>query len=120
MADRKPTAPASVVNLYEAGAKRNIAAFHQQVIEGRHDNPTVRRTIDGTLTAILGREAGHRGVRLTMAELLRGKQASHDGPERTQRIANAWLGFITLQIARRCVKRTAGKMVGYARSRTLR
>ena len=60
-----------VVNLYEAGARRNIATFHQQVIEGRHDNPTVRRTIDGTLTAILGREAGHRGVRLTMAELIK-------------------------------------------------
>lgn len=60
-----------VVNLYEDGAKRNIATFHQQVIEGRHDNPTVRRTIDGTLTTILGREAGHRGVRLTMDELLK-------------------------------------------------
>ena len=60
-----------VVNLYEEGAKRNIATFHQQVIEGRHDNPTVRRTIDGTLAAILGREAGRRGVRLTMDELLK-------------------------------------------------
>ncbi len=60
-----------VVNLYEEGAKRNIATFHQHVTEGRHDNPTVRRTIDGTLTTILGREAGHRGVRLTMAELLK-------------------------------------------------
>lgn len=61
----------AVENLYLEGAKRNIATFHQQVIEGRHDNPTVRRTIDGTLTAILGREAGHRGVRLTMEELLK-------------------------------------------------
>ena len=52
--------------------------FHQYVIEGQHDNPTVRRTIDGTLTAILGREAGHRGVRLTMAELLRETSVSAD------------------------------------------
>ncbi|MGO9112620.1 MAG: Gfo/Idh/MocA family protein [Thermoguttaceae bacterium] len=67
----KPMGASEVVNLYEAGAKRNIATFHQYVSEGQHDNPTVRRTIDGTLTTILGREAGHRGVRLTMAELLR-------------------------------------------------
>lgn len=60
-----------MVNLYEEGAKRNIATFHRHVTEGRHDNPTVRRTIDGTLTTILGREAGHRGVRLTMADLLK-------------------------------------------------
>ena len=32
----------NVVDLYVAGPKRNIAAFHQQIIEGRHDNPTVR------------------------------------------------------------------------------
>ena len=59
----KPYGARDVVNLYEAGAKRNIATFYQHVTEGRHDNPTVRRTIDGTLTTILGREAGHRGVR---------------------------------------------------------
>ncbi len=59
-----------VVNLYEDGAKRNIAAFYKQVTEGRHDNPTIRRTIDGTLTTILGREAGQRGIRLTMAQLI--------------------------------------------------
>ena len=61
----------NVVDLYVAGPKRNIAAFHQQIIEGRHDNPTVRRAIDGVLTAILGREAGQRGVRLTMDEVLK-------------------------------------------------
>jgi predicted dehydrogenase len=66
----KPHGAADVKDLYPAGAKRNIATFYQHVTEGRHDNPTVRRTIDGTLTTILGREAGHRGVRLTMAELL--------------------------------------------------
>jgi predicted dehydrogenase len=67
----KPYGVRDVVNLYEDGAKRNIATFYQHVTEGRHDNPTVRRTIDGTLATILGREAGHRGVRLTMADLLK-------------------------------------------------
>jgi predicted dehydrogenase len=60
-----------VANLYAEGAKRNIATFFQQVIEGRHDNPTVRRAIDGTLAAILGREAGVRQTRVTMEEILK-------------------------------------------------
>ena len=60
-----------VKNLYELGAKRNIAMFHQSIVDRRFDNPTVRRAVDGTLTAILGREAALRGVRLTMDELLK-------------------------------------------------
>jgi len=61
---------AEVENLYEAGAVRNIASFYEDVIAGRCENPTVRRAIDGCLTCILGREAGFRKGRLTMAELL--------------------------------------------------
>ena len=60
-----------VANLYEAGAARNIAAFHASIVEGRFANPTVRRAVDGALTCILGREAARRRVRLTMAELLK-------------------------------------------------
>ena len=60
-----------VVNLYEAGARRNIALFHTNVTEGRFDNPTVRRAVDTCLTTILGREAGRRRTRLTMALLLK-------------------------------------------------
>ena len=37
----------------------------------RYDNPTVRRAVDGTLTAILGREAAARGRYLTMDELIK-------------------------------------------------
>ena len=60
-----------VVNLYEAGAVRNIAAFHQNVTQGRFENETVRRAVDGVLTCILGREAAARRTRLTMNELLK-------------------------------------------------
>jgi predicted dehydrogenase len=60
-----------VESLYDQGAIRNIAAFHQAIVEGKSDNPTVARAVDGTLTAILGREAAARGSRLTMDELLR-------------------------------------------------
>ena len=60
-----------VENLYEAGAVRNIAAFHQNVTQGRFENETVRRAVDGVLTCILGREAAARRTRLTMDELLK-------------------------------------------------
>ena len=60
-----------VENLYEAGAVRNIAAFHQNVTQGRCENETVRRAVDGVLTCILGREAAARRTRLSMDELLK-------------------------------------------------
>jgi hypothetical protein len=60
-----------VENLYELGAKRNIATFYQDVAAGRFENPTVRRAVDGCLTCILGREAAFRHGRLTMDELLK-------------------------------------------------
>jgi len=60
-----------VENLYEAGAVRNIAAFHQNVCEGRFENETARRAVDGVLTCILGREAAARRTRLTMEEILK-------------------------------------------------
>lgn len=40
-------------------------------LQKRFDNPTVRRAVDGTLTAIRGREAGARHGCMTMEELLR-------------------------------------------------
>lgn len=60
-----------VVSLYDQGAKRNIAQFHRLITEGRYDNSTVKRAVDGTLTAILGREAAARHSRLTMDGLLK-------------------------------------------------
>jgi myo-inositol 2-dehydrogenase / D-chiro-inositol 1-dehydrogenase len=60
-----------VENLYQAGAERNIATFYRNVTEGRFDNPTLRRSVDGVLACILGREAAARRTRLTMEELLK-------------------------------------------------
>jgi len=57
-------------NLYEAGTVRNIATFYQNVIEEDCKNPSVRRSVDGALTTILGREAAARHTRLTMEALL--------------------------------------------------
>ncbi len=63
------TAP--VVNLYEAGAVRNIASFYQDVTGSRFENPTLQRAVDGCLTCILGREAALRHGRLSLEELLK-------------------------------------------------
>ena len=60
-----------VANLYEAGAMRNIADFHRSITEGRFENLTVPRAVDGVLTTILSREATMRHVRLTMEELIK-------------------------------------------------
>jgi predicted dehydrogenase len=63
-----------VMNPYEAGAVRNIATFYQDVTNGHFTNPTLRRSVDGALTTILGREAGRRRARVTLAELLKENQ----------------------------------------------
>ena len=70
----KHYAGGEVANLYQAGAQRNIAAFHDAIAQGRFGNPVVRRAVDGALTCILGREAAARHVRLTMDELLKENQ----------------------------------------------
>ena len=60
-----------VTNLYEAGAVRNIAEFHRCIAEGKFDNPTVPRAVDGVLTTVLSREATMRRTQLTMDTLLK-------------------------------------------------
>ncbi|HSV99802.1 MAG TPA: Gfo/Idh/MocA family oxidoreductase [Sedimentisphaerales bacterium] len=60
-----------VVNLYAAGAERNIDTFHKSVAGGVCDNPTVEPSIDATLATILGREAARRRTKLTLDEILR-------------------------------------------------
>jgi predicted dehydrogenase len=62
---------AEVPNLYEMGARRNIAAFYKCVTEGDCANSSVRHALDSCLTTILGREAGRRRARITMQQLIR-------------------------------------------------
>jgi len=58
-------------SIYDQGAIRNIATFYQSIVEGHFESPTVQRAVDGTLTAILGREAAVRRARLTLDELIK-------------------------------------------------
>ena len=68
-----------VENLYEAGATRNIAKFYTNITEDRYENETTQRAVDGALTCYLGREAGIRRRRITMAEFIKeGKHATID------------------------------------------
>jgi hypothetical protein len=50
---------------------RNIATFHDDILAARYSNSTVRRSVDGALATILGREAALRKTRVTMDELLK-------------------------------------------------
>lgn len=60
-----------VVNLYQAGAERNIQAFYEAIVNRDASNPTVRRSVLGALTTIMGREAALRRRIVTMADILR-------------------------------------------------
>jgi len=71
----KPAFEGQVENPYEAGAVRNIAAFHGDIVAGNFESPTVRRSIDGCLATILGREAALRRTRLTMEDILKESRA---------------------------------------------
>lgn len=57
--------------IYADGAKANIAEFYRCITEGEFDNPTAHRSVDGHLTAILGREAAARKTCLKMEELIK-------------------------------------------------
>jgi predicted dehydrogenase len=58
-------------DLFSEGVVKNIAAFYRNVVEGHYENPSAQRAVDGTLTAILGREAAARRCFLTMADLIK-------------------------------------------------
>ena len=60
-----------ISDLYARGIVNNVATFHQNIIAGDASNPTVHPGVNATLVTILDREAGNRGGRLTMKELLR-------------------------------------------------
>ncbi len=75
----------AVTNLYEEGAKRNIALFHKNVTGGVCDNPTVPPSVNSTLACILGREAGLAGAKVTWDEMIRaGKRLEVDVTGLTQ------------------------------------
>lgn len=67
---RRPFRGGRVDNLYVAGAERNIARFHDEIVSGAPRNDTCARAVDGVLASVLGQTAAARRTRVTMAELL--------------------------------------------------
>ncbi len=62
-------------SVFKEGVARNIAEFHRRIGEGPYDTVSAKRAVDGTLTAILGREAAARRGCLTMDELIKENRA---------------------------------------------
>ena len=59
-----------LTNLYDDGIRRNLDTFHNSIVNGIYDNPTVRPSIDSTLATILGREAARRNAKVTWDEMI--------------------------------------------------
>jgi len=57
--------------IYLEGAASNIAAFHDAIRRGSHDNATVAESVRSNLVSILGRTAAYKGQVVTWDELLR-------------------------------------------------
>jgi myo-inositol 2-dehydrogenase/D-chiro-inositol 1-dehydrogenase len=60
-----------VVNLYQNGAIRNIAAFAENIRNGDLSNATVPPSVRSNLTTILGRTAAYRRAEVTWDEIMK-------------------------------------------------
>jgi predicted dehydrogenase len=60
--------------IYQEGAVRNIAAFHEAIQRGDHANGTVAESVRSNLVTILGRTAAYAGRVVTWEEILRSNE----------------------------------------------
>ena len=58
-------------SLYQEGAERNIATFHDAIVKGDFSNPTVAPSVRSNLTTILGRTAAYTGREVTWADMIK-------------------------------------------------
>jgi predicted dehydrogenase len=56
--------------IYEAGARANIATFHDSITRRNFANPTVAPSVQSTLVTLLARTAAYRGELVTWEQLL--------------------------------------------------
>src|SRR5262249_25067106 len=61
-------------NLYTDGVVTNIATFHENILRGNCDNPTVAPSVRSNLTTILGRMATYKNAMVTWDEMMRAKE----------------------------------------------
>lgn len=64
---------ADTPDIYEAGARTNIATFHSSICSGDYANPTVAPSVRSNLTTILGRTASYEKRLVTWEEMLKTK-----------------------------------------------
>ena len=57
--------------IYQDGAVRNIAAFHDSIQKADYSNPTVEESVRSNLVTILGRTAAYGGRLVTWDQMLR-------------------------------------------------
>jgi myo-inositol 2-dehydrogenase/D-chiro-inositol 1-dehydrogenase len=69
--DKKPYRGGLTSNIYAEGMNRNVETFYQNIVKGDYTNPTVKTSVDSTLTCVLGREAARNNTQVTWDELLR-------------------------------------------------
>ena len=61
-------------DIYEAGARANIATFYASITEQNYKNPTVAPSVQSNLITILGRTAAYAGELVTWDKLLAANQ----------------------------------------------
>jgi hypothetical protein len=57
--------------IYKDGAVANIKTFHESIIEGKFDNPTVAPSVRSNLVTILGRTAAYTGRKARWRQLIK-------------------------------------------------
>jgi len=57
--------------IYKDGAVANIATFHNSIVEGDYENPTVEPSVRSNLITILGRTAAYRGEKVMWSNLVK-------------------------------------------------
>ena len=67
---RLPYRGGTLTSLYQDGAVRNIATFHDSITRGDWSNPTVAPSVRSTLTTILGRTAAWRRGPVSWDEMM--------------------------------------------------
>jgi len=70
----KPYQGGPMNNLFTEGAVRNIAEFHDSIMQGRFANPTVAQSVRSNLTTILGRTAAYQQKQVTWQEMLKANE----------------------------------------------
>lgn len=61
-------------NIFTDGVVTNIATFHDSILNGNYDNPTVECSVRSNLITILGRTAAYRKEIVTWDELLKSNE----------------------------------------------